>query len=58
MSLGYYLGLVRDAYFEEPSGAAPAGGGEPAALVTAACALGALLLGAAPLFMGGARFWR
>jgi NADH-quinone oxidoreductase subunit N len=56
VSLGYYLGLVRDAYFEEPSRAAP-GGDQPAALVTAACALGALLLGAAPLLMG-ARFWR
>ncbi|MDE2490970.1 MAG: hypothetical protein KGM24_08980 [Elusimicrobia bacterium] len=57
-SLGYYLGLVRDAYFEEPAGAAPAEGCKTAALVVGLCALGALLLGAAPLLMGGLGVWR
>jgi NADH-quinone oxidoreductase subunit N len=54
ISLGYYLALVRDAYFEEPSGPAPVPppGGE-ARLAVLVCALGALALGAAPLLLRG-----
>ncbi|MBI4371506.1 MAG: NADH-quinone oxidoreductase subunit N [Elusimicrobia bacterium] len=73
ISLGYYLGLMRDLYFEEPvpepagRAASPEaailrtrhgrGDGNPdsvqAAAVLAVGALGAVLLGAAPLFIGG-----
>ena len=53
VSLGYYLALVRDAYFEDPSGAAPAPGPAAARIVVLACALGALALGAAPLLLSG-----
>ena len=44
-----------DAYFEEPSGTAPAEGGSSARIVVLACALAALALGAAPLLVGAAR---
>jgi NADH-quinone oxidoreductase subunit N len=50
-SLGFYLGLVRLMWFEEPSGAAPAPG-RGAGLV-AALAAGALLLGLAPWALRG-----
>lgn len=52
LSLGYYLAIVRDLYFDEPEDGAPA----PQAGVTAmviACAAGALALGAAPWFLVG-----
>jgi NADH:ubiquinone oxidoreductase subunit 2 (subunit N) len=55
VSLGYYLGLVRDMYFEAPEGAAapePADG-RASGFVVLVCALAALLLGAAPLVYGG-----
>jgi NADH-quinone oxidoreductase subunit N len=51
VSLAYYLGLVRDMYFEAPQGEpapAPAGTGAPR-FVLLLCALGALALGFAPL---------
>jgi NADH-quinone oxidoreductase subunit N len=51
VSLGYCLGLVRDLYFEEAEGAAPAEGGSPAQIAVLVCAIGALVLGAAPLLM-------
>lgn len=50
-SLGFYLGLVRLMYFEEPSGAAPEPG-RGAGLVVALAA-GSLLLGLAPWALGG-----
>ncbi len=54
VSLVYYLGLVRDMAFEEaPAGDPPADGPASARLVVAVCALGALLLGAAPFFLSG-----
>jgi len=56
VSLGYYLGLVRDMYFEAPEGAAPAASAAPSAparYVLLACALGALALGAAPFLLRG-----
>lgn len=60
ISLGYYLGLVRDLYFEEPVMESPAPGGAGARILVLACAFGALALGAAPLLLkdlaGG--FWR
>ncbi|MBI3288540.1 MAG: hypothetical protein HYZ74_03370 [Elusimicrobia bacterium] len=52
ISMAYYLGLVRDVWFEDASAPAPAaaearrGGG-----LVAACACGAALLGAAPWLM-------
>ncbi len=60
ISLGYYLGLVRDAYFEEPSGPAPRTGDSWARIAVLACAIGAVVLGAAPLFLNGftGRIWR
>lgn len=60
VSLGYYLGLVRDMYLEEPEGAAPRGGTMPARLTLLVCAIGALALGAAPLLLTGLteRAWR
>jgi NADH-quinone oxidoreductase subunit N len=51
VSRGYYLGLVRDMYFEAPEGAAPAApasGAEPR-FILLVCALGAAALGLAPL---------
>ncbi len=51
ISLGYYLSLARDLWFAEPSGRAPKAG--RSGLLVAACAAGALLLGAAPLLMAG-----
>jgi NADH-quinone oxidoreductase subunit N len=54
VSLAYYLGLVRDMYFEEPVGAEPAAGPSSAGLLVVICALGALALGAAPLLLSGA----
>ncbi|HAZ08507.1 MAG TPA: hypothetical protein DCZ01_08320 [Elusimicrobia bacterium] len=60
ISLGYYLGLVRDLYFEEPVMESPAPGGACARILVLVCAFGALALGAAPLLLkdlaGG--FWR
>ena len=53
VSLGYCLGLVRDLYFEEAEGAAPAEGGSAAHIAVLVCAIGALALGAAPLLMKG-----
>ena len=51
VSLAYYLALVRDMYFEEPTGALPAEGPARARLLVLICALGALALGAAPLLL-------
>jgi NADH:ubiquinone oxidoreductase subunit 2 (subunit N) len=51
VSLVYYLALVRDAWFEDASGPAPAEGGAPERIVVLACALGTLALGAAPLLL-------
>lgn len=49
ISLSYYLGLVRDLWFEESVGEAPEpGAGGP---LVVACAVGILLLGAAPWLM-------
>lgn len=58
ISLGYYLGLIRDAYFEEPSGELPeasaAARHKPSErLVLLACALPAAVLGLAPWLVGG-----
>ncbi|HEX4046709.1 MAG TPA: proton-conducting transporter membrane subunit [Elusimicrobiota bacterium] len=53
VSLGYCLALVRDVYFEEAVGAAPADGGTPARITVLACAFGSLVLGAAPLLLRG-----
>jgi F420H2 dehydrogenase subunit N len=50
VSLGVYLGLVRDLWLEEPAGAAPAG--ERGRALVWGCAAGALLMGAAPWLMG------
>jgi len=60
VSLAYYLGLVRDMYFEDAEGAAPAGGDAPARLTLLVCAIGALVAGAAPYLLGGLveRAWR
>lgn len=60
VSLGYYLSLVRDMYFEDASGAAPEGGCARAELTVLFCAAGALLLGAAPFLLKGltAGVWR
>ena len=49
ISLAYYLGLIRDLWFEEPeNGAAAPGRGEGLVI---ACSIGALLLGCAPWLM-------
>jgi NADH-quinone oxidoreductase subunit N len=53
LSLGVCLGLMRDLYFEEASGAVPAEGAPSARIVLLVCALGALALGAAPLLLRG-----
>ena len=53
ISLAYYLGLVRDLYFEETPDFAPRPGGARTRALVLACALGALLLGAAPLLLRG-----
>ena len=53
VSLAYYLALVRDAYFEEPSGPAPEGGSSEARIAVLVCAAGSLALGAAPLLLKG-----
>jgi NADH-quinone oxidoreductase subunit N len=60
VSLGYYLGLVRDAYFEDASVEAPRPGPMTARLTVLICALGALALGAAPFLLSGltGRVWR
>lgn len=50
ISLGVYLGLVRDLWLEEPERPAPPAA--PGATLVWACAAGALLLGAAPWLMG------
>jgi len=50
ISLGYYLGLIRDMYFESGEGApAPAGPGFP---VVAGCAAASVLLGLTPWLVG------
>jgi NADH-quinone oxidoreductase subunit N len=53
VSLGYYLGLARDMFFEEPEGAEPAEPSGAPRLVLLVCALSALALGAAPLLLNG-----
>ncbi|MFI5346095.1 MAG: NADH-quinone oxidoreductase subunit N [Elusimicrobiota bacterium] len=53
VSLAYYLGMIRAMYFEDASGAAPAEGPSRAGLAVLICALGALILGAAPLLLNG-----
>ena len=57
VSLGYYLALMRDAYFEEPQGEPPArqlAAHEPSErLLLLACAIPAALLGLAPWLIGG-----
>jgi NADH:ubiquinone oxidoreductase subunit 2 (subunit N) len=53
VSLAYYLALVRDMYLEEPEGAVPADGPALARLAVLICAIGALILGAAPLLLKG-----
>jgi NADH-quinone oxidoreductase subunit N len=63
ISLGYYLGLVRDMYFEPAEGAVRGPGadsGPAARWILLGCALGALALGAAPLLLKGltAELWR
>lgn len=56
VSLGYYLGLVSDMYFEEARAeeAVPACGGGP---VVWACAVPAAVLGMAPWLLGGLAGW-
>ncbi|MDX6769125.1 MAG: proton-conducting transporter membrane subunit [Elusimicrobiota bacterium] len=51
VSLGFYLGLVRALYLEEPAGEGPRPG--PGAGLTAALAAGAVLLGLAPWALAG-----
>ena len=51
VSLGYYLALVRDLYFEEPREEVPSPGSAYSRILVMACALGALVLGAAPLLL-------
>ncbi len=51
-SLGYYLGLVRDMYFEAPAQAPEP---SPGAWLVGACAATAVLLGLAPWFVGWVR---
>jgi len=53
VSLAYYLGLIRDMYFEEPVGAEPPAGPSSAGLLVMVCAVGALVMGAAPLLLKG-----
>jgi NADH-quinone oxidoreductase subunit N len=54
VSLVYYLGLVRDMAFEAPSADPVPEGCASARLVVLVCALGALVLGAAPFLLQGA----
>lgn len=49
ISLAYYLGMVRELWFEAPQGAEPKPG--PGAPLVIACAVGVVLLGAAPWLM-------
>ncbi|MDD5305444.1 MAG: proton-conducting transporter membrane subunit [Elusimicrobia bacterium] len=49
ISLSYYLGMVRELWFEKADGPAPKTG--PGASLVIACAVGVLLLGAAPWLM-------
>lgn len=51
VSLGYYLALVRDLYFEEPLEEVPAPAAAPSRILVMACAFGSLALGAAPLLL-------
>ncbi|MEK7384110.1 MAG: proton-conducting transporter membrane subunit, partial [Elusimicrobiota bacterium] len=51
VSLGYYLALVRDLYFEEPLEEVPSPDGTASRLLVLACACGSLVLGAAPLLL-------
>ncbi|MFI5348451.1 MAG: NADH-quinone oxidoreductase subunit N [Elusimicrobiota bacterium] len=53
VSLGVCLGIVRDLYFEENSGVSTFEGASSARIVLLVCALGALVLGAAPLLLRG-----
>jgi NADH-quinone oxidoreductase subunit N len=57
VSLGYYLALVRDAWFEEPEGELPQAALAPHTaadrIVLLTCAIPAALLGAAPWIVGG-----
>ncbi len=53
VSLGVCLGLVRDLYFEKAGAAAPAEGGARERIAVLVCAIGALVLGAAPLLLCG-----
>ena len=52
ISLGYYLGLVRDMYFDAPQDPAAPRVARAPSLVLLTCAIGAVLLGAAPLLRG------
>lgn len=60
VSLGYYLGLVRDMYFEPASDETPRQPLPSARLALLMCAIGALVLGAAPFLLSGltGRAWR
>lgn len=51
VSLGYYLALVRDLYFEEPLEEVPQPAGAFSRILVLSCALGALVTGAAPLLL-------
>lgn len=51
VSLGYYLALVRDMYFEEALEEVPAPGGLGSRMLVLVCSIGALALGAAPLLL-------
>ena len=53
VSLGVCLGIVRDLYFEENSGVSSFEGASSARIVLLVCALGALVLGLAPLLLSG-----
>ncbi|MEK7389594.1 MAG: proton-conducting transporter membrane subunit [Elusimicrobiota bacterium] len=52
ISMGYYLGMIKDMWFEEPSGPAPVA--SEGLGVVIACAAAAVLLGAAPWLLAQA----
>ena len=60
VSLGYYLALVRDIYFEEPCEGVPEPGPAGPRVLILVCALVSLVLGAAPLLLKNLAgvFWR